>query len=378
MVRARRVRTVANLAELRATTRHDDLAEIQRLDVQDTLRFDADSLAVDDGVGVVKPDNLLVTQKGRWLKVFIDADDVTGGAGLTAAERQALYATFQPRMERANATTVDFTAVKGRLVGINGEMVNVSAFQLVTTDNIIDGNGDEVAATPMIANTEYSVYVSNSQASFAPLDFKASLTPPTLVNTGDISNTFYLGAAGNALNWRFVGRLFTDGSTQIEDNQYRRHVANFYNVIYKSLLADPGYQDNGSSSSYTETSTSYVLANSADPDASLSFVSNGGEGWIESHGLLICHPSSANHVPRIGIGEDSTSDAKFTGIGNPQTGSEIVTIPVNGRHKFAAGRHQLHLLIQTNAGTMTVFADLSRAGSAADPIGTHLEALVPV
>jgi len=88
--------------------------------------------------------------------------------------------------------------------------------------NLIDSNGADAGSAPG-ASTLYYAYLSNSIASYAPYSLRLSATVPT---------DEYLGTSGNAKNWRFVGALYCNASTQIANDLeicgYAREDKNIY------------------------------------------------------------------------------------------------------------------------------------------------------
>lgn len=103
-------------------------------------------------------------------------------------------------------------ALRNYLV-IAGEIVSLSSVKTCTVSgagvhNLIAADGTDSSGAPS-ASTLYYAYLSNSSASFAASSCRLSATAPT---------NLYLAASGNGANWRFVGAVQLDGSTQIADS----------------------------------------------------------------------------------------------------------------------------------------------------------------
>ena len=88
---------------------------------------------------------------------------------------------------------VDFSSAKS--CNVSGGSVN----------NLLASDGTDSSSTPS-ASTKYNIYASNSSASYSPSTVRLCATAPT----GD-----YLQSSGNGANWRFVGDIILNSSTQI-------------------------------------------------------------------------------------------------------------------------------------------------------------------
>lgn len=152
--------------------------------------------------------NLPVQNTLNFLGSGVSAVD-NPGTGATDVTIPGTDALFEAKLQRDTATTISLQAFEGKLVTVNGELVDVLAgFSRTNLDNLITATGADSGAGP-VANTVYYTYVSNSQATFSPLSIRLSSTAPTLVG-----GVRYLGVAGNALNWRYVSKVKTGaGST---------------------------------------------------------------------------------------------------------------------------------------------------------------------
>lgn len=277
--------------------------------------------------------------------------------------------TFEARMQLDSTTQVSLQRYKGQYVWINGEYIDPGSggLALVTTDNLLSSTGTDSGGA-MGTNTLYYVYVSNSSASFAPGDLRASATAPSLLN-----GVKYLATSANGANWRFVGWVRTNGSTQFLDNVTDRRVVNYYNRERKDILICPAYSDGASATSYTTTSTTLVQAN-AGTGCTASFISN-GEDAVD-YGVFGAIAVSTAGRGYIGVGEDSTTTASVLGMMDEPAGGLVFTAGAGKSSTFAEGYHTLDMLIATQAGTATYYADFGRLGGSADIRTTYLKATV--
>ncbi len=281
----------------------------------------------------------------------------------TAIEQQVI--AFQGRLQWDSATQVSLQQYIGNSVDVNGLSVALGAggIALATTDNLISSTGTDSGAA-MAASTLYYVYVSNSSASSFASDLRASTTAPLAYN-----GVKYLGASGNAANWRFVGWLRTNGSTQFVDSDTQRFVVNFYNRIRKRLYSCPGYSDNNAKTTWTTASTTWTSAN-AGTGSKLEFIAN-GEDSVFYTGLCMSDAGSVEH--RGGVGEGSTT-TPAVGVRGLEGAGEIYILPVSKAYVPAEGYAYLELLVGVTSGTGTFVADDGRRGAAADVAATFISA----
>lgn len=158
---------------------------------------------------------------------------------LLGGERVGLkQAPAAGRLDYNSTTQVRLNASAGQYLDVNDELVvldgTTSGCQLATTDNQIDSAGDDAAAA-MSASTLYYVYRSNSSATTFPNDLRASTSAPV-----DYRGSKYLAASGNGANWRFVGYVHTDGSTEFTMDATKAGVVSFLNKKPHVLRAHDG------------------------------------------------------------------------------------------------------------------------------------------
>ncbi len=273
---------------------------------------------------------------------------------------------FNARLQRDSATTISLQGYKGRYVGISGELVDVAAgFSLAQSDNRIDATGADAAAA-LAVDTLYYVYVSNSLASFSPLGIRCSLVAPSNVNGVKL-----LGAAGNALNWRFVGWVRTidnGGTPNFADSVTQRLVINYFNKLDLRMQVTPGYVDDNAPTTYTQAATAGFVAINGGTGSMLQYISNGEDAARVNLGI------QANAVDgsipdgfSIAYGVDSTvqtsgyiemeySAAEPAGVyfGRPTMSDELLP---------AEGYHEVNYLIWnwSPANVVTVYGDGGRA-----------------
>jgi hypothetical protein len=255
-------------------------------------------------------------------------------------------------------TTLYLNRYVGDAVDVNGETVLLgsSGISLTTTDNLITSTGAD-AGSAMGASTLYYIYVSNSSASPFASDLRASTTAPSLYN-----GVKYLGTSGNAANWRFVGWIRTNGSTNFIDSPAQRFVVNYYNRVRKALFTCPGYLNNGSTTSWTYSGTSWQQMNGGTGNL-LEFIANGEDGVDVRLQMCACESSTAGSEICGGIGEDSTSVPITMGMFNPNTSTYQFMLHAGRTVTPSEGYHYFSGLVYCNYGptTITVRADYGNA-----------------
>jgi hypothetical protein len=109
-----------------------------------------------------------------------------------------------------DVSTITLNRKNGTAIIINGEtcVIPAAGETCLVTDNLITAAGADAGVAPS-ANTNYYVYRANSASPFSPNRLRLYGSAPTIVN-----GVSYLGAAGNALNWLYVGFVRVNGSTQ--------------------------------------------------------------------------------------------------------------------------------------------------------------------
>lgn len=300
--------------------------------------------------------------------------DSTGLVPVAQLPTTTTQNAFDARLQRDSTTQISLQRYKGQYVTVNGERVDVgsSGLPLTTSDNLLSSTGTN-SGTVMTTSTLYYVYVSNSLATYVPSSLRASTTAPSL-----LSGVKSLGTTGNAANWRFVGWVRTNSSTQFVNDTTDRLVINYYNRWWLPVLLCPAYADDNVVTTYTTTSTSYTPANSG-TGATCSYIANGEDDVFLQAVLGLAGNSGA-----AGAGADlavSTPDSTTTayaatrsvnygaGTSQPASVATYNAIP-------AEGYHTQSLLVRVGSGTGTYFADIQRNGSVSDPRCVTLEGWV--
>jgi hypothetical protein len=264
----------------------------------------------------------------------------------TALENQ-LKNAFQGRLQRDSATQVSLQRYIGDVVEVNGKNVSMGAggIALATTDNLIDQSGLN-AGSAMQINTPYYVYLSNASASYAPSSLRASTTAPPVPNYNGVK---YLGTSGNAANWRFVGWLRTNGSTEfVDDPNLGRLVINYYNRRPLSMY----FTDNTNSWNYTLTT--WRPFNNV---AVVPFIANGEDAVNAVCGIWASSLSAINIGCAIGITSDAPAagcqypGAILVGSGHAGLYASYAGIPTEGYQTLR------FLESSTAAGTTTWYGD---------------------
>ena len=289
-----------------------------------------------------------------------------GGGG-----SQSPATLFQARLKTDLAgvsSTLTLNRYQGDKVVVSGVTVVIPSGGLTrdVADNLISGTGTDSGAAGA-ASTLYYVYVSNARASFSPSSIRLSATAPSLVN-----GVKYLGAAGNALNWRFVGWVRLNATPQFESSLTARLIVNYYNRLRLPLMANPAYVDDNAVTTYTVSSVTYVELNGG-VGARVNFISN-GEDETHLNGIFLTQVG-AGFSALMGIGIDTVGGPEQCAIaGN----AGINTTEATAYDEILAeGFHFAALLALSNNGTpYTFFADFTRDGGAHDPRGTMVRGFI--
>lgn len=205
---------------------------------------------------------------------------------------------MQGRIQRDSATQVSLQRYTGDTVEVNGLNVSMGssglAFNALTTDTITSTGADSTSL--VAASTLYYVYISNANATFLPSSLALSTTAYTSFN-----GVRYLGSSGNAANWRFVGWVRTNASSQFQDTPGKRFVINYYNRRVLAL-----YQDTlESTGTWTYSGTAWRQAN-ANSNNQVEFIANGEDACflqVSAH----ASPGAAGSSAQIGVGVGSAT-----------------------------------------------------------------------
>ena len=241
---------------------------------------------------------------------------------------------------------------------LNGLTHGVSGFQFYvdTSTNLIDANGISTGANPS-ASTLYYAYMNPEGT------LRLSATAPSFYEGRKV-----LSATAEGRNWVFLAFAYTNASTQFEDDDDGRHVANYYNRVRKRLFTCPAYSNGGTETSYSHTNTAYAAAN-AGTGATVSYIHNG-----EDCPEFTVHASADAPVGNnsfCGLGDNSTTTAAAAMLINPASDRHTVSL----RYAVDSGtpaRRTASILFATVGGTLVVYADGERRSGTTDPYATYL------
>lgn len=281
----------------------------------------------------------------------------------------AAVGAFQGRLQRDSTTQISIQRYQGDIVEVNGTSVSLGAsgIALQTTDNLITSTGADSGGA-MAASTLYYVYVSNSSVGPFASDLRASTTAPSLFN-----GIKYLGTSGNAANWRFVGWVRTNSSTQFVDSETQRFVINYYNRRSLRLYTSPGYNDNNLSTTWTTSSTTWTGANAGTGNR-VEFIGN-GEDPADYWGGGTSHMDVTFQEVFLGVAENASTAIRVASFASAGA-SDRRHIGVKGTFAAQEGYAYLDLMVAVASNTATFYADFTRLGASSDPAVTYLEARV--
>ena len=166
-----------------------------------------------------------------------------------------------------------------------------------------------------------------------------------------------------------IARIYASGTNTTEDSVTKRYVSNRYNQVVKGLFTCPGYVDDNTNTTYTTTSATYVAANGG-TGSKIQFISDGWNTVNFGFAGLMTVPAVQSGL--MGIGVDSTTSAKVCILVN-----NALTTSIAGTYPnivLSEGYHAADLLVCVTGGTLTIYADIARLGSSADPPSTYLNA----
>jgi hypothetical protein len=279
---------------------------------------------------------------------------------------------FEARLrtnQNGTTNTLELLPYKGNRIEINRRMVRLpgGGFTQGVGSNLITAAGADSGAAGA-ASTLYYVYVSNALATFSPSSIRLSATAPSVVN-----GVRYLGAAGNALNWRFVGWVKLNATPNFESSDTSRFIVNYYNRLILSLFNCPGYVDNNTQAGYATSSVTWVGMNGG-AASKLNFIANGEDAVsYEAIGAAI----ATNGQPTLGVGEGSSTTAKKSNAGF-SIATAVISMSVSSSYTPPEGATFLDLLVASPTGAAVTFIiDFARTtGDAADPAETYISAQV--
>lgn len=267
----------------------------------------------------------------------------------------------------SSATRLAFAQATGDVIEVEEELVPIpgAGLPLDNTDNVLAADGTDSGAA-MAAFTTYYIYCSSSRPAYAPRSVRASATAPSRVN-GEL----YLGAAGDALAWRFIGLCNTVGASQFRDSLTQRLVCNFFNRVPKPMQVTPAYVDNNLQTVYVENTPVWAQMNGG-VASQLDYVANGlDSAWFRLDWSVAVIGAAACGM---GIASNSatspTTAAVITALAADESGS------LGYSEAPAMGLRNIRALVMTGGVASTFIADFVRNGATADPLGTTLRGWV--
>lgn len=281
-----------------------------------------------------------------------------------AVQRELRANACGGRLTRASATSLSLVSYNGELVEVNEDLVPIaSVVACDSTANLIDANGDD-SGVPGSASTTYGVFLGSRRAANFPLALKLG---PTTTFASSTSSQRYLGTSGEAAEYRCLGLVRLNGSTQYQDDEAARFVLNYENQVPLSLFRCPAYNNNNASTTYTYNAANFGSVNAGTADF-VEWLSDGYNAVdLMAQFVLSATPLIAGGT-FWGIGIDSTTSASCAAnMASSTTGTvstRYVAVPSSGYHKAS--------LLAASNGASTVVADLGRLGSSADPAATFL------
>jgi hypothetical protein len=282
----------------------------------------------------------------------------TGGIG-----NQSPATLFQARLDTTDgvSNTLNLKQYKGNKAVVSGMTVPIPALGLtrLVTDHLIDAGGADAGAAG-VASTLYYVYVSNQKASFSPSSIRLSATPPILVN-----GVRYLGAAGNSLNWRFVGWVKLNATPQFESSQARRFIVNYYNRLSLSLFTCPGYVDGSGTLTFVIATATFTEVNGG-VGSRVNFISN-GEDAISLRLITSMFGLGADTV-YMGPGVDSGTALDCIGFSG---GGANETITVDYDKSLPEGDHFIAMIATDGGGSGAGTAEIQQAAAFAGNTSGH-------
>lgn len=197
-----------------------------------------------------------------------------GGSGGSSGAPSGFFARLKTDLAGVS-NTLTLLPYQGNTVLVNGQTVTIPGGGLArpVSDNYIDAAGADSGGNP-VANTLFYVYISNALASFSPSSIRLSLVAPTLVN-----GVKYLGAAADALNWRFVGWTYISPTTQFESSETSRFIINYYNRFSLTLLCAPGWTNSNAQQTSPMPGGAWGLINGGVGDG-FKWVGNGEDSVL--------------------------------------------------------------------------------------------------
>jgi hypothetical protein len=284
-----------------------------------------------------------------------------GGGGGSSGAASGFFARLKTNLGGVSSS-LTLLPYAGNTVLINGKTVVIPGTGLtrLVTDNLITALGADAGA-PGSASTLYYVYISNALSPFSPASIRLSATPPTVVG-----GVRYLCAAGNALNWRFVGWVYLNATPQFEMSATNALIANYYNRQYYHIFANPNYVDGAGLSIYSVPG-SYAPANGG-VGSQVKLIANGEDAQSITVTAMMADTGGTSVAAGPGIdGNDPTR----VGFLSPST-LTYATAFADDSQVLSEGFHTVDLYAGGDPGNYMV-SGTTRFGAASDPRGAMVQ-----
>lgn len=220
------------------------------------------------------------------------------------------------------------------------------------------------------ATGRVDIAVSTGNASNFNFLFLSMVTWAGINSGSDVSRQDGRWAKVGAKYRLYLGVVYINGSGVSSHNSGFRHLCNHYNKQAFSIFTCPGYVDDNANTTYSSAATNWAAV-------------NGGTGatveWVHAF----------RDTAWIGAGFDVTAGSVNVNLGITidtaapnATRSGLVFANSSGNcyveacPTLAPGLHAATLVVRVPSGSVTIFADRSRFGGAADSPETYIEGKV--
>lgn len=285
------------------------------------------------------------------------------------------------RIGRQNVSTLQLIRFNGETVEVNDALVSIPDVSGITctVDGVnatIDATGADAAAAAA-ASTVYQVYLSNAAAALAvalggtPL---LRLCATAFATTGTVSGQRYLGATGDAANWRCIGQIRTNAAGQLGTNHAgSRLIQNYDNQLPTTIRCTPGYANAAAQTNVAVTANGVFAGLGGGTGDFIEYLADGVSPYSVQFDVPVV-AGDAGAVSLWGIGDDAATTAQVAalvalGAVNVQASCSLQRVPTSGYHT-------LHAICSTGAAGATYAADFARFGGTLDPIGASLSGII--
>ena len=278
------------------------------------------------------------------------------GGRLTLESGVAISSTDQTAK-----TTIYYTPNTHSLIGLYDETTLVWTAHPFTQKSLALGT--------LVSGKNYDVfaYLTSGAVAIEALVWTSDSARATILNAVD-----GVWLKNGDMSRRYVGTFRTTSTTTTEDSEAKRFVYNSNNKVQRSMLGTCGYSDNNIQSTYSFLSTNVFKSLNGGTGDKCEWV-NGLTETVFLNGAVLYIAGASSYLI-VGIGFDSTTSASFIIAHNDSPGSNCFE-KGNGRYvSFTQGYHYGALIgaTITAANAATIYQDLQRLGSVADPLLTFI------